>query len=526
MNCLPVIEREMRSASRRGWSFGFRLLFAGAGGAACLVILAIPNLSSAQKGRTMLTVLSFLTLAFCLLVGGFLTADCVSSEKRDGTLGLLFLTPLAGLDVVVGKMVCHGLQIFYGLCAVCPVFFLPLLVGGVTWGEVTRIVLALGVALLLSGSAGMLVSVLGTESRKTILATLATVGLIAAIPMLLLFVQETLLAIRGAKMGLFQFSPVFTVLAGFDSSYGRRGGPILFWGSAIILSGLSLLFVLLSGALAGRVFQTVTPNQSAVKKHQLDSPALLGLLERNPCEWMTLRTARDAGSVGILAHILTPFFAVMLVVSVTTPHWQAGFCGAFFAALAIHIVAKLRLAVEATRQISMDRQSGALELLLVTALPEESVLIGYQRGLGKIARKPLILLFVLNALLELWVLLFPRQLRMDFHSSAMFTLLFVGGMSLAAADFYTLRWLALLKGLLAPSHVKAALLTFSLTMLGPWTAFGLMVAWLSSVQSSQNSFELAFLSWLSFSLIYDLLILRRVRRRLQGTWRRLASEGP
>src|SRR5689334_8701822 len=185
MNCLPVIEMEMRSASRRSWTFTLRLLFALAGTATCLVVLALPRLAAREKGQTMLLILSYLSLGFCLTVGGFLTADCVSSEKREGTLGLLFLTPLQGMDIMLGKMVCHGLQMLYGLCAAFPAFFLPLLAGGVTWGEVGRVVLALALSLLLAQSVGILVSVLSMEARQAMMTTFSTVVLMAALPMIL-----------------------------------------------------------------------------------------------------------------------------------------------------------------------------------------------------------------------------------------------------------------------------------------------------------------------------------------------------
>ena len=42
---------------------------------------------------------------YCLLSGVWFTADCLSEEKREGTLGLLFLTDLKGYDVVFGKLV-------------------------------------------------------------------------------------------------------------------------------------------------------------------------------------------------------------------------------------------------------------------------------------------------------------------------------------------------------------------------------------------------------------------------------------
>jgi len=322
MNCLPVIAMEMRSASRRTWTFGLRLLFALAGAAACLVVLILPHLSPAQKGQTMLVLLSFLGLFFCLAAGGFLTADCVSSEKREGTLGLLFLTPLTGMDIVLGKMVCHGLQMFYGVCAVFPVFFLPMFTGGVTWAEVSRIVLALVLALLLSAAVGMLVSVLGLESRRTILATFASIVLITAVPMLYLLVQRTFL--HHPADVLPQISPVFAVVSGFDSSYRLPSGPTRFWGSLALTSGLTLTLVILAGVLVGRVFQAAGAVGGSHQKRS--APHVPGSVsDENPYEWMVLRGAGEARALGWLTALSILFFVVMLVLSVSTKYWGEAF---------------------------------------------------------------------------------------------------------------------------------------------------------------------------------------------------------
>jgi len=45
--------------------------------------------------------------------------DCISREKREGTLGLLFLTPLRVTDVIAGKAIIHvlrALTLFWLLC--------------------------------------------------------------------------------------------------------------------------------------------------------------------------------------------------------------------------------------------------------------------------------------------------------------------------------------------------------------------------------------------------------------------------
>ena len=58
-----------------------------------------------------------------------------AEEKREGTLGLLFLTDLRAYDVVLGKLVASSLDTFFGLLAIFPILGLTLLLGGVTGGS-------------------------------------------------------------------------------------------------------------------------------------------------------------------------------------------------------------------------------------------------------------------------------------------------------------------------------------------------------------------------------------------------------
>ncbi len=514
---------EMRSASRRRSTFGLRLLFALAGTAACLVVLALPHLPTARKGQTMLVLLSFLSLLFCLAAGGFLTSDCVSSEKREGTLGLLFLTPLNGLDIVLGKLVCHGLQTFYGVCAVFPVFFLPLLTGGVTWAEVSRIVLALALALFVSAAVGMLVSILGTDSRRTILTTFTSTTLLASLPMLYLMVRSIFW--RALPHAPVQLSPVFSVLAGFDASYRSANGPAMFWGSLIALSALGLGLVIISAFLLGKVFRRLGTGAGSLAEAPRTRPPGRALQAANPYEWAILENADQGSSLGYLTTLALLFFAAMVLVSLNTSHWQEGFTAAFFTAFALHVISKLRLAVEATLQINADHQSGALELLLVTPLSEESILRGHRSAQRSLSRKPLLLLVGVNLVLEACVLFFPDTLQVTTDNTIAFSTIFLGGAMLALADFAALRWGGFLSGLRSPSHARAVLLTFGSVMVLPWAALGLAFAWLTSVSgSSDKTITHIVLAWVGMSLAYDLFLIRRCRKRLNGRLRLLASE--
>lgn len=108
MHFLPVVQRELRLAARQSRTYYIRMAAALVG----FVILAYVGL--AQQGLGLggggLLFLTLTQLAGWVCLGGGvrLTADAISREKRDGTLGFLFLSHLSGLDVVLGKLVAQA----------------------------------------------------------------------------------------------------------------------------------------------------------------------------------------------------------------------------------------------------------------------------------------------------------------------------------------------------------------------------------------------------------------------------------
>src|SRR5882724_4432842 len=102
----PIVERELRVAARRGGTYWGRVSSALAGvvvagwSIAGLGALAL----TPQAGRNVFRVLA-LVAAF-MLVNRILhlTAEAFAREKREDTLGLLFLTPLKPRDLVFGKL--------------------------------------------------------------------------------------------------------------------------------------------------------------------------------------------------------------------------------------------------------------------------------------------------------------------------------------------------------------------------------------------------------------------------------------
>ena len=133
MTVLPIVDRELRVAARQRATYWTRLgIASGAIFVGLVVFVLTSGLAPQQTGRHIFTWLAGSLLGYCLAYGRRATADCLSQEKRDGTLGLLFLTDLKGHDVVLGKLVATSLRGFYGLLAVFPVLAVPLLLGGTT----------------------------------------------------------------------------------------------------------------------------------------------------------------------------------------------------------------------------------------------------------------------------------------------------------------------------------------------------------------------------------------------------------
>lgn len=168
MTFLPLVERELRIATRKVSTYRIRTLAAGIVTLVAIVMMLFGVVSSlhSQVGKAMFHTLACMTMLLCFLEGTWKTADCLSEERREGTLGLLFLTDLRGYDVVFGKFAAASLNSFYCLFALLPILALALLLGGVVLAEFWRMALALANILFFSLSVGIWVSAYSRSERR------------------------------------------------------------------------------------------------------------------------------------------------------------------------------------------------------------------------------------------------------------------------------------------------------------------------------------------------------------------------
>jgi ABC-type transport system involved in multi-copper enzyme maturation permease subunit len=172
---LPVVQRELREGARRPFNYWLRVAGAAAGVALLYIINQSENGNQATEGLRLFTGLHEMLLALICVMVPAMSADCIAREKREGTLGLLFLTPLTAMRIVVGKGLVQAFRAFTLWLAVLPVIIIPFLSGGVTGGDVFSAITIEFCVTLLCLAAGILASTLA-KARSTAFILAACFG--------------------------------------------------------------------------------------------------------------------------------------------------------------------------------------------------------------------------------------------------------------------------------------------------------------------------------------------------------------
>src|SRR5438034_1894688 len=133
MNLFPVLVRELRAQSRQPMTYWLRVV--GIGAILCVMALVDARGAPSELGGRLFSPLNATLFLSIWIFVPLLTADTISREKREGTLGLLFLTPLTPIGIVFGKSLIHTFRAITLFLAVLPALALPFLLGGLTWKD-------------------------------------------------------------------------------------------------------------------------------------------------------------------------------------------------------------------------------------------------------------------------------------------------------------------------------------------------------------------------------------------------------
>jgi hypothetical protein len=401
---LPVIDRELRIRARRDTTYWLRAGVAGlaAVAAALELVLAANANGQARAGGVTFKALSWLGMGMAF-VSSLATADALSGERRDGTLGLLFQTALRPFDVVLGKLTVSSISAVYCMAAFLPALAFVSLSGGVGLWQIVRTALALLDAAFVSLAAGMWVSGRVVARHHATRGALLAVFVICVAPRILMNVGMAVvprLSLLGAC------SPLTAFYLAPDVAY--TGARIDFWISIAAVHGLGWLLLASTAATLRRklladdeVKPAAEPFFVPLVESEVQSMAQTKteMLQKDPICWIVTRLRMHNGLIwaGSLVFLLAG--SGFSWARLTTGVASAGL-GSLY--LLISLFSAGLLAWAAGRFFFEAQRNGEFEMILSTPLGAADVVSGTWRAICQPLRGawlPVLFLILLQFLL-------------------------------------------------------------------------------------------------------------------------------
>ena len=534
MSFLPVVERELRIASRKRATYRLRWMTGGAAFLIWVALLAtLPNSATpTAAGVWLMWALGILALSVCLATGVLLTSDCISEERREGTLGLLFLTDLRGYDVVLGKLASRSVVAAFTLLSIVPILGLPLLTGGITPGEFWRMILVLAETLFLSLAVGLVVSVHCRDARRALGLGLLVMLLIAGLPWL---VEWVLVGLTGqsAPAAVMLPSPIFAFRRIHAVSFAVS--PQIYWNSVAMIAGLGAAAVVWASVALPRIWRRAEAGQGrnrqrpvravgAARANQLTASQRRWMLERNPFLWLAARGGSFPKFTNAVVAVISLLSMAFLALSFLTDKKNEFYIGGFCLAFGAHVLFKSMLAAESVRRLNEDRRSGSLEQVLATPLAVAKILSGLRRALLLRFRFSLVALTAGNIALAIGTILNREGYGMPKGTVAVFVAAYAGGILHLWLDYHAISWHGIRAGLTKPKPTKAVLATLNRALLPAWIGIFFLVFF--TMAGGVNSDEEAFgcwAIWMLFTVAIGCITLSSAQSDLRHRFRDLAT---
>jgi ABC-type transport system involved in multi-copper enzyme maturation permease subunit len=389
MNIFPVLRRELAVQARKQTFYFYRSSLAGLGLISVIEIFSYwrnPN-TTGMEGQAYFIALIHIGF-FLSNAAVLLTCDGIGKEHREGTLGLLFLTPIRNMEVLLGKFGASGLLGLSAILGMIPILMLPVLMGGVTGSEVIRTTLVMLNTLFVALTMGLWISASGKPAIVSVRNAILTMLFLNLVPMMLSEIINAVLNIRGDTFWL--PSPIQNLFSAKEEDFLPH--PDHFYISLLVIHLIGWLLLFLAdrrlqrnltpphGKLLGQTESPSTMHSKKVPSYIIDGV--------NPVSWLILkkRSFRLAAwflPIPAILGIITNFlhtsssegiYWIDNLLSVAIPAW-----------LASSFIVRMT-------------QSGELEILKTTPLGALSILSGQSKALFRLLFWPAITCIVLEEL--------------------------------------------------------------------------------------------------------------------------------
>jgi ABC-type transport system involved in multi-copper enzyme maturation permease subunit len=440
----PIVARELRVAAKRRVTYRLRTIVALSGSVVVIAAAIVAGDYSVEVGQFVFWSASAVMLLICGAAGLLLTADSISREKREGTLGLLFLTRLTSADVVLGKLTVGALSGGAVAFAGLPFLAFSLCLGGVTAREFWLMSGALFFLLAYSLTLGIFVSTLfRKESVVALMFLLLMAGPIVATP----FAIMKWHAIPPLLAKINAFFPALTLIDSADLYFNTKLAA-----TVLAFQLLAIVVMLLASFLV--LPWTVRSERAIRSQIRISSRRFLRrrvIPAGNPVYFLSRRHGQAAALFLLCAGL---YFVVGFAAS--TP-WEAEVTFVLLMAF----LPKLFVLWHSSGAMALERQSGFLETLLTTPLSGAEVLRGKISAIKwQIAPALLFALIALWATSTKW---WGSQGEITVGATLVFS-----AMITLLVDVHAIGWVGLWQGLMARDRRRALIWATLFGVVGPW----------------------------------------------------------
>lgn len=550
----PIIERELRVAARRPGTYWSRT------GAAASGLIIVWFVMFAQLKFTPTALVGQMTfrllawIAALTVVGSVvqLASEAFAREKREDTLGLLFLTPLRPVDLVLGKLVSTSLAAIYRFVALIPLLAVPMLTGGVAAWDFVLLVVALVNFVFLGATVGLFVSARCWDEKRA--ATVASVIMVCLALLPAIGVVVSAVLNQPSAFSFFALSPIYPV---WQATVPAVWKPGLFWPSVLWTQLIAWIFFYAACRTLPRCWQKRPENLAPAGDHLQQAetstrapvppttppPAMkirrsvrrqfsvlqrTAMLNDNPIRWFAQRWRPHASGLWIIAAIGLASCVPAIVMVLSSGHWDMllapGF--ALFVIFCLHAAFKTYATSQASFAFARDRGEDTLELLLSTPVTPQQMIDGHSRALRETLRP-----WVKRALwMESGWLAFTLA-KYAWEGGAFFWMHLLGAVAILGfliPDLHAAGWTALWQSVLNKNAREAEKSATWRVMFLPWVVA--LLAWIpfGAIMNSTTGLAAMIVAWMVTSALVDNHCIRQSRFELEtklALWAQRRSAG-
>ena len=387
MAFLPLIERELRVALRKKRPVRDRLIVAAACSGGALLFLCVATMTGSRTAGRDLHKLFCLAGAYMALRTPLLMAGAFAEERRNQTLGLLFLSGMGAGEIFLSKLFSAVMIAFSGLLAMFPLLALPFLIGGVSFDLFLATIVTLPNLLVFALAVTLLASVLTQDDGAAIVLVGVLAALLCAVPAMVYWGQAHFAPGAEPSSAWLRLSPAYGPYLVWRGLSPARGGE--FWRSFVVTLCWSLLCLLAANVALRRLWRQWQENREVTSwsgrwrqllhgKAQGRQRLAARWLAANPYAWLAARDRQPTTLAWLVVGGLALVWGSCLVV------WRGAwlsvpnFC---LTATLLNLALRWMIHYTAAQGLGSCRRDGTCELLLTTPLSPSDIVAGQLEAL-------------------------------------------------------------------------------------------------------------------------------------------------